>query len=202
MPPAGLVASGQLQWGRWSEAARWAWSPSILTPCCAACSRRCSTACPASAWCAGAGPHSRCAGHAWRVLANPVTRCCHLCAASARGVVRCGACTVQAPALDACHAAVDYAYPWAAVLARFKFGQQPGLAAPAGDSCCSACSPAAQRAERRHAGAAAHAAAGRLARTLASTNRCCWHRRCCVHHASGWTPTCCCARCTGCRKAH
>ena len=46
------------------------------------------------------------------------------------GVVRCGACTVQAPALDACHAAVDYAYPWSAVLARFKFGQQPGLVAP------------------------------------------------------------------------
>lgn len=43
------------------------------------------------------------------------------------GVARCGACTVQAPALDACHAAVDYGYPWSAVLAQFKFGEQPGL---------------------------------------------------------------------------
>ena len=61
---------------------------------------------------------------------EPRHRCATCALPAPEGVARCGACTVQAPALDACHAAVDYAYPWAAVLARFKFGQQPGLAVP------------------------------------------------------------------------
>lgn len=41
----------------------------------------------------------------------------------------CGACLRQPPAFDACHAAVDYAYPWAGLVGRFKFGGEPGWAA-------------------------------------------------------------------------
>lgn len=44
----------------------------------------------------------------------------------------CGAClTRPAPAaLHACTAAVDYAYPWDGLIARFKFRQEPGWAGP------------------------------------------------------------------------
>ena len=34
------------------------------------------------------------------------------------------------PSLQACIAAVDYAYPWDALIARFKFRQEPGWAGP------------------------------------------------------------------------
>lgn len=40
----------------------------------------------------------------------------------------CGACLRQPPPLDACFAAADYAYPWSTLVARFKFGGQPGWA--------------------------------------------------------------------------
>jgi ComF family protein len=56
---------------------------------------------------------------------------CHGCAAAlvqADGV--CGEClirTTPAP-LDHCLAAVDYAYPWDDLIARFKFRDEPGLA--------------------------------------------------------------------------
>ncbi|MBN9411435.1 MAG: ComF family protein [Burkholderiales bacterium] len=41
----------------------------------------------------------------------------------------CGRCLRRGPALDACHAAVDYGYPWAGCITDFKFGGQPGWAA-------------------------------------------------------------------------
>lgn len=44
------------------------------------------------------------------------------------GVACCGACLSRPPPLDACLAAVDYAYPWAGLLARFKFQGDTGLA--------------------------------------------------------------------------
>ncbi len=50
-------------------------------------------------------------------------------AALAGPALRCGACLTQPPPLDACFAAVDYAYPWSGLLARFKFQSEPGLAA-------------------------------------------------------------------------
>lgn len=40
----------------------------------------------------------------------------------------CGACVREPPPLDACHAAVSYAYPWSTLLARFKFSGEPGWA--------------------------------------------------------------------------
>lgn len=41
----------------------------------------------------------------------------------------CGACLRQPTGLAACVAAVDYAYPWSGLLARWKFQQTPGLTA-------------------------------------------------------------------------
>ena len=45
------------------------------------------------------------------------------------GVSQCGACVLQPPPLDACLAAVAYAYPWSGLVADFKFHQRPGWAA-------------------------------------------------------------------------
>jgi ComF family protein len=45
------------------------------------------------------------------------------------GVRTCGACLREPPPLDACLAAVDYAYPWSGLVSRFKFEGQPGWAA-------------------------------------------------------------------------
>ncbi|MEZ5706022.1 MAG: hypothetical protein R3E56_12515 [Burkholderiaceae bacterium] len=45
---------------------------------------------------------------------------------------RCGACSTdrQRAILSTCLAAVDYAYPWDQLIARFKFRQEPALAQP------------------------------------------------------------------------
>lgn len=43
-------------------------------------------------------------------------------------VTRCGACIRNPPPLDACVAAVPYAYPWAGLIVRFKFQGQAGHA--------------------------------------------------------------------------
>jgi ComF family protein len=43
-------------------------------------------------------------------------------------VAECGACLREPPPLDACHAAVDYGYPWSGLLTEFKFHGQPGWA--------------------------------------------------------------------------
>ncbi|RYF13525.1 MAG: ComF family protein [Comamonadaceae bacterium] len=44
------------------------------------------------------------------------------------GVETCGACLREPPPLEACLAAVSYAYPWSGLVARFKFSGQPGWA--------------------------------------------------------------------------
>ncbi|MET0310481.1 MAG: ComF family protein, partial [Burkholderiaceae bacterium] len=65
-------------------------------------------------------------------FAQPAPRCaaCALpLAAASPPSGLCGACCVQPPPLDACFAAVSYAYPWDGVVARFKFGGEPGRAA-------------------------------------------------------------------------
>lgn len=76
--------------------------------------------------------------HAWpaRVVcdvcvarfAQPVPRCTTCALPVPQGVQRCGACLVQPPPLDACLAAVPYAWPWSDCVTRFKFGGQPGWA--------------------------------------------------------------------------
>ncbi len=44
-------------------------------------------------------------------------------------MAQCGECLRQPPPLDACYAAVSYAYPWAQLVTDFKFHQQPAWAA-------------------------------------------------------------------------
>ena len=46
------------------------------------------------------------------------------------GVSHCGECLRHPPMLDACIAAVDYAYPWSTLITQFKFQHDPGWAAP------------------------------------------------------------------------
>lgn len=55
---------------------------------------------------------------------------CRRCALPVpEGVDACGACIGEPPPLDACYAAASYAYPWAGLVARFKFQAEPGWAA-------------------------------------------------------------------------
>lgn len=80
---------------------------------------------------------SQCAAcHAWpteRVcpacvarFAQPATRCQRCALRVPKGVTVCGTCLRSPPPLDACLAAVDYAYPWANALSDFKFRGDPG----------------------------------------------------------------------------
>ena len=62
-------------------------------------------------------------------FAQPRTRCETCALPLASGTRRCGACLRHSPALAACVAAVDYGYPWADLLAQFKFQGDPGWAA-------------------------------------------------------------------------
>lgn len=64
-----------------------------------------------------------------RRFAQPQPRC-RTCALPVPGsVLQCGACLRQAPPLDACLAAVGYAYPWSSLIIDFKFQAQTGYAA-------------------------------------------------------------------------
>lgn len=66
----------------------------------------------------------------------PPRSACLRCAADlpalaepAAPVAICGACRVRPGPLDACLAAVDYAWPWVDCIAQFKYRSQPGMAA-------------------------------------------------------------------------
>jgi ComF family protein len=61
-------------------------------------------------------------------FATPQHRCrlCALPLADAAAV--CGGCLREPPPLDACFAAVAYAYPWSGLVGRFKFSGEPGWA--------------------------------------------------------------------------
>jgi ComF family protein len=61
-------------------------------------------------------------------FAQPVLRCTTCALPVPPGITRCGACITNPPPLDACVAAVSYAYPWARLIVDFKFHQHPGRA--------------------------------------------------------------------------
>ena len=62
-------------------------------------------------------------------FAQPQPRC-QTCALPVPADVRqCGACIRNAPPLDACLAAVSYAYPWSHLIVGYKFHEHPGRAA-------------------------------------------------------------------------
>ena len=62
-------------------------------------------------------------------FAQPRLRCSTCATALASAIGQCGACVREPPPLDACVAAVHYAFPWSALLLNFKFHGQPGWAA-------------------------------------------------------------------------
>lgn len=62
-------------------------------------------------------------------FAQPQTRCQTCALPVPAGISRCGACLKTPPPLDACLAAVSYAYPWSELIARYKFGDTPGWSA-------------------------------------------------------------------------
>jgi len=62
-------------------------------------------------------------------FAQPQPRCQTCALPVAAGIERCGACLRQPPPLDACLAAVPYAYPWDDLITRYKFGPAPGWSA-------------------------------------------------------------------------
>ncbi len=61
-------------------------------------------------------------------FAQPQARCTTCALPVVPGVSKCGVCQRHAPPLDACLAALPYAYPWSGCIARFKFNGQPGWA--------------------------------------------------------------------------
>ena len=82
---------------------------------------------------------SRCAVcHAWpaqalcapciATFAQAQTRCATCARVLPGGAQQCGACLREPPVLDACLAALRYAYPWSELVAQFKFRQQCGWA--------------------------------------------------------------------------
>ncbi len=63
-------------------------------------------------------------------FAQPQARCTTCALPVAGGVAHCGRCITSKPPLDACIAAVPYAYPWSGLITRFKFNNSPGWATP------------------------------------------------------------------------
>jgi len=61
-------------------------------------------------------------------FAQPQLRCRTCALPVPAGSDPCGACIREPPPLDACVAAVAYAYPWSRLVTDFKFRQQPGWA--------------------------------------------------------------------------
>lgn len=73
-------------------------------------------------------PAQRICTHCVARFAKPLARCATCALALVTGQPQCAACVRQPPALDACFAAVTYAYPWSALITSYKFGQDPAWA--------------------------------------------------------------------------
>ncbi len=63
------------------------------------------------------------------LLAQPQPRCTGCALVLPAAGPRCSACLRTPPVLEHCVAAVDYAWPWADIIAQFKFHGDPGWAA-------------------------------------------------------------------------
>lgn len=61
-------------------------------------------------------------------FAQPQARCRTCALPLLAGLSQCGACLREPPPLDLCLAAAPYAFPWAHLMADFKFNEQPALA--------------------------------------------------------------------------
>ena len=61
-------------------------------------------------------------------FAQPHARCQTCALPLPAGLRQCGACVKQPPALDACLAAVAYAFPWSDLIVGYKFHNHPGRA--------------------------------------------------------------------------
>lgn len=61
-------------------------------------------------------------------FAQPAPRCLTCALPVTGGARQCGQCVLHPPPLDACFAAVPYAYPWAGLITDYKFNNNPGLA--------------------------------------------------------------------------
>ncbi|RYF36817.1 MAG: ComF family protein [Comamonadaceae bacterium] len=61
-------------------------------------------------------------------FAQPAARCLRCALPVAAGIAECGQCVLAPPPLDACFAAVSYAYPWSSLIGHYKFLGQPGWA--------------------------------------------------------------------------
>ena len=64
-----------------------------------------------------------------RRFARSVPRCVRCALPVTAAAMLCAGCRREPPPLDACVAALDYAYPWDDLIARFKFRGEPGWAA-------------------------------------------------------------------------
>ena len=78
----------------------------------------------------GSWPAQRVCEHCAARFAQPRPRCRSCALPLPGGATHCGQCLRHPPPLDACIAAVDYDYPWAGLLADFKFHSDPSWAAP------------------------------------------------------------------------
>ena len=63
-------------------------------------------------------------------FAQPSHRCTRCALVVPAGVLICGTCLKEPPAIDTCLAAVPYGYPWAQAIKAFKFHNDPGWAKP------------------------------------------------------------------------
>ncbi|NMM13559.1 MAG: ComF family protein [Rhodoferax sp.] len=61
-------------------------------------------------------------------FAQPQSRCQTCALTVPAGIRHCGACLKTAPPLDACLAAVSYAFPWSDLIVGYKFHNHPGRA--------------------------------------------------------------------------
>jgi len=75
-----------------------------------------------------AWPAQRVCEECVRRFARPVPRCRRCAIHVMSGQPICGPCLLHPPTLSSCHAALDYAFPWSACIADFKFHDDPSWA--------------------------------------------------------------------------